>query len=153
MEGYTDPAQSTVVVSPLEEEHRGKATTAMVLSIIGLALLVLPGLNLPGLVLSIIGLCMAVKNRKLAAANGFKENGNNSAAFVCGLIGVIVNGALCVIIVLAICLFLALSVTAVSTFGPSIGDAITEGLPAVQDAIESALPLVESVVTGVFGLL
>ena len=36
-------SQSTVILTPESEQHRKKATTAMVLSIIGLALFVLPG--------------------------------------------------------------------------------------------------------------
>ncbi len=153
MENFTAPAQATVVIEPLEAEHRNKATTAMILSIVGLALLILPGLNVAGLALSIIGLCIAVKNRKLAVQNGFKECGNNNAAFICGLVGVILHGLLFVIIVLAIVLFLALGTAAISVGAPAISDIITENAPALQDAIESALPAVESAITGFFGLL
>lgn len=153
MENYTAPERPSVVITSPEDEHRNKATTAMILAIVGLALLILPGLNLVGLVLSIVGLSMAVKNRKLAAANGFKECANNNTAFICGLIGVILHGLLFVLVVLAVILFLVLGVTAMSVGAPVIEDIITENAPAIQDAIENALPAVESMMTGFLGLL
>lgn len=153
MEDYQESTQTTTVIPSAEEAHRSKATTAMVLSIIGLALLIIPGLNLAGLVLSIIGLTMAVKNRKLAAANGFKECSNNATAYVCGLIGVIVNGAMILLVLLAVLFIIAIGVTAVTAMGPDLGQAITESAPAVQDAIEGMLPTAESMIPGLFGLL
>lgn len=160
MESYTDPTQTnaeqqqaSVVAPSAEELHRGKATTAMVLAIVGLALLLVPGLNLAGIVLSIIGLSMAVKNRKFAEANGVKENSNNTAAFVCGLIGVIVNGLLLLFVVFVVILTLAVGVTLISAVGPAAGNAIAESAPAIQDALEGMLPAVESMITGFAGLL
>lgn len=152
MENYTEPTQSATAPSPLTEELRGKASTAMVLSIVGLALLILPGFNIPGLVLSIIGLSMAVKNRKLAAANGIPEHSNNNAAFVCGLIGVIVHGLLFVFAVLGIILLLVVGVSFLNVAGPSVGEMLTESAPAIHDAIRDMLPPVESVIRGFIGL-
>lgn len=153
MEGYTDPANANAAVPSAEETHRGKATTAMVLAIVGLALLLVPGFNIAGVVLSIIGLSMAVKNRKFAQVNGLKENSNNSTAYVCGLIGVIVNGLLVLFVVFSVILLLALGVTLFSAVGPTVGEVIAENAPAMRDAIESALPAVESMITGFAGLL
>lgn len=150
MESYIDPAQGA---PSAEEMHRGKATTAMVLAIIGLALLILPSFNLGGLVLSIIGLCMAVKNRRFAAANGLTENGNNTAAFICGLIGVIVNGLMTLFILFGVILLLVVGVSLLNVAGPTIGDIFSENAPAIHDAIEGLLPIVESAIPGLFGWL
>ena len=136
------------LVQTCEQYHAGRATTALVLSIIGLVVFFLPGLNVAGLVLAIVGFTMAKKNRKYAADNGVTECGNNNGAYVCGLIGIVVNSLTVLLVLLGIIFFIALSVTAVTAFAPSVNDAISEGVPALEDILSGALPAVESVVRG-----
>ena len=128
------------VVTPESETHRKKASTAMVLSIIGLSLFILPGLNLVGLVLSIIGLVQSCGNRRFAADHGLEEDGMNKTGFICGLIGVIAGG-LSALATLFLLLFVG--ITAVSLFSsviPHMSESVTEAMPYIQDAIEEQLP-------------
>ncbi len=84
--------------------HRQKSTTAMILSIIGLAVFFLPVVNIAGLVLSVIGLVRSRKSQAYARENGIPECGENSAAFICGIVGIILN----VIVIFALlCLMIA----------------------------------------------
>lgn len=136
------------LVQTAAQYHAGRATTALVLSIISLAVFLLPGLNIAGLVLAIVGFSMACKNRKYAAANSVPECGNNNGAYICGLIGIIVNGLSILLTLLGILFFILLSATAVTAFGPSVSDALNEGMPALEDILSGALPAVESVVRG-----
>lgn len=130
-------SNQTLVLTP-EQEHQNKSTTAMVFGIVGLALIVLPGLNLIGLALSITGLVLAVKNRKAAAALSLTESNSNKAGFVCGLIGTILGAIGTLLILLAVILFIGVINIAVAT--PDVATAISEALPQIEDALENAVP-------------
>ena len=138
-------SNATVVLSPAEAHHK-KATVAMILSIIGLGLFVLPGLNLAGLVLSIIGFVKSTKNRSFAHENGLTEDHPNSAGYICGLIGIIAGGLSVLAVIVAVTLFIVLGITAITMAGPSIGAAITESAPFIEDALENAMPGVMSAI-------
>ena len=107
--------QGSPVYSPAEVEYRQKCVTAMVLSIVGVGIFFLPVINIAGFVLSIIGYTKSKENRDFAASNNLPENTMNTAANVCGLIGIIIGAASVLMMVLAIVLFGALTFTAVSS--------------------------------------
>ena len=131
---------NATAVPSAEETHYKKATTAMVLSIIGLALFILPGFNVVGLVLSIVGFVQSNKNRRFAAENGIAENNMNTTGFVCGLIGIII-GSLSVLFFLVIISLVITAIFSAAAFSaPYVGEIITESMPIISDAIEGALP-------------
>ncbi len=84
------------------ELHQQNALTALILSIIGLAIFFLPVGNIAGLVLSIIGLTKSRTNRIYARENDLTESGQNSAAWICGLIGTILNAFTIIMMILAL---------------------------------------------------
>ncbi len=131
---------NATVVSSAEETHNKKATAAMVLSIIGLALFILPGFNVVGLVLSIVGFVQSNKNRKFAAQNGFTENSMNTTGFVCGLIGIIIGGISVLFFLVIFSVVIAAIFSAAAFAAPHVGQIITESMPVISDAFESALP-------------
>lgn len=143
---------TTVVVETPEQIHQKKASTAMILSIIGLALFVLPGFNLIGLVLSIIGLVKSCKNRTFAKTNAIKEHDMNVAGFVCGLIGVIASGISIVAVFVAIAALGSFIFSAVAA-APYVSDAIEKVVPYINDAIEGTLPATLSVIRAFFAML
>ena len=85
--GYTAYRQT-----PAEQAHSNSATTAMVLGILGDVCFLPPLMNLAGLVLSILALTRANKNRNFARDNGITEDGKNIAGRWCGIIGIALNG-------------------------------------------------------------
>ncbi len=102
MDSYYEPDQERNVGDAEKRElHQQNALTALILSIIGLAIFFLPVGNIAGLVLSIIGWTKSRTNRIYARENGLTESGQNSAAWVCGLIGTILNAFTIIIMVLA----------------------------------------------------
>ena len=150
MENYT---QSTVVIPNAEETHHKKASTAMVLSIIGLALFILPGLNLVGIVLSIIGFVQSVNNRRFAAENAIKEDSQNAAGYVCGLIGIIAGGLSVLALIVIVLLVIVAGISFLTYAAPAVGATITESAPYIEDALESALPGVMSRIAPFLSLL
>ena len=75
----------------IRKMYEQTATNAMVLSIVGMAVFFLPVINIAGLILSIIGLVKSKRNRSFGEDNGIGENGNNKTAFICGIIGIVLN--------------------------------------------------------------
>lgn len=98
-----------VTLTPNEAQHKKDATTAMILSIVGLGLTLLPALNIAGFILSIIGYVRSRSNRAFAATQGIAENNMNSAGYVCGLIGVIAGAVTIVVTILCLVLFCAVA--------------------------------------------
>ena len=128
--------------TPAEQAYNDRATTAMVLGIIGVAVFFLPVVNIAGLVLSIIALVKARQNRAFAAQHAIRESGANTAGYVCGLVGVIIGGAGVLITILAVVLFLSLAIGAVSLGQlslPYISSTIEEAMPALSGAAGDAL--------------
>lgn len=72
-----------------ELDHRDRASSAMILGIIGVALFYWPVLSIASIVLGAIALRRSMKNRDDARAAGVKECGMNVAGYVSGLVSVI----------------------------------------------------------------
>ena len=81
----------TYTLSPAEQQHEKKATTAMVLGILGDISFPLPVFNLAGLTLSILALVRANANRRFAKEQAIPENGKNIAGRWCGIGGIVLN--------------------------------------------------------------
>lgn len=81
------------------DAYKGKATAALVLGIIGVALAWFGYAALGGLVCSIIALVLAIQIKKAGQAQSFEVTGAVKAAFVLGIIGVILNALMFVICV------------------------------------------------------
>ena len=124
--------------SPAEAEHKQRATTAMILGIIGVSIFFLPIVNIAGFVLSIIALVKAKENRRFAEQNGIKENGMNTAGYICGICGIIAGALGVLITILAILAVIGLVAVTVSAAGPEIGEAIQEAVPYIEGAMDSA---------------
>lgn len=77
--------------SPELEQHRSSATVAMVLGILGDVLFFPPVINVAGLVLSILALVRANKNRRFALDYAITEDGKNIAGRWCGIAGIVLN--------------------------------------------------------------
>ncbi len=73
------------------EAYKGKATAALVLGIISVALAWFGYSAIAGLACGIIALVLSIQIRKAAQAEGFEVNGNAKAGYVLGIIGVILN--------------------------------------------------------------
>lgn len=105
--------QQPIVQPPVqdtpEQAHKRSASTAMILSIVGVVLVWAPVLNLAGLILSIIGFVRSKDNRAFAAANGFMESNTNTAGYVCGLVGIITGAVTILLTILMIGLLLAVA--------------------------------------------
>ena len=91
MEYNPNPAVPPLPVQSPAEQHRKDAVTAMVLGIVGLALAWLGVFTIATLILSIIALVRAKKNREFAQSIGIPEASQNRAGFICGLIGLILS--------------------------------------------------------------
>ena len=133
-----NPAPAAAVLSPAEAEHKQKATTVMILGIIGVSIFFLPIVNITGFVLSIIALVKAKENRRYAEQNGIKENGMNTAGYICGICGIIAGALGVLLTILAILAVIGLVAVTVSAAGPEIGDAIQEVVPYIEGAMDSA---------------
>lgn len=84
------------------EAYKGKATAALVLGIISVALAWFGYSAIAGLICGIIALVLGIQLRKAAQTEGFELNGNAKAGFVLGIIGVALNSIMfvtCVLIV------------------------------------------------------
>ena len=84
------------------EAYKGKATAALVLGIISVALAWFGYSAIAGLVCGIIALVLGIQIRKAGQAEGFEISGNAKAGFVLGIIGVILNAVMFVACVLII---------------------------------------------------
>lgn len=84
------------------EAYKGKATAALVLGIISVALAWFGYSAIAGLICGIIALVLGVQLRKAAQAEGFELNGNAKAGFVLGIIGTILNAVMFVTCVLVL---------------------------------------------------
>lgn len=84
------------------EAYKGKATAALVLGIISVALAWFGYSAIVGLVCGIIALVLGIQIRKAGQAEGFELTGNAKAGFVLGIIGVILNAVMFVACVLII---------------------------------------------------
>ncbi len=133
------------------EQHRRAATTAMVFSIVGVAIFFLPIINIAGFILSIIGFVKAKNNRLLAERNRIPENNMNTAAYIIGIIGIIAGAIGVLIVILSIVLFGALIGVAL-TNTTVIADSVTRALPelgtsvgAVLDAVNNLLGTISSI--------
>ena len=103
MDSYYEPDQERNDGEAEKRElHQQNALTALILSIIGLAIFFLPVGNIAGLVLSITGLTKSRTTRIYARENDLTESGQNSAAWICGLIGTILNAFTIIMMVLAL---------------------------------------------------
>ena len=131
-------AAAAPVLSPTEQAHKEKATTAMVLGIIGVSIFFLPIINIAGFVLSIIALVKAKENRRFALDNGIKENGMNTAGYICGIIGIIVGALSLLVTILIIIAVVGLVAVTVSSATPAVIDALEQSLPYMEGAIDSA---------------
>ena len=128
---YTPP------VLPPQEEHHRQSVTAMVLSIIGLAIFFLPIANIAGLVLSIIGFIKAKNNRQFALQNGIAEDNLNTTGYVCGLIGIIVGGIGVALTLFGIFALLGLITLAVTT--TTATDMLSQAAPAIGEIVKNIL--------------
>ena len=122
-----------------EEFYRQKATTAMVLSIVGVAVFFIPVGNIAGLVLSIIGLVKSRKSQMYARENGIPECGQNSAAFICGIVGIVLNS---LVILLMVFIIAAASWLIVRTVSSTVSPAFSLGEFAVSNAVENLYRMV-----------
>ncbi len=113
------------------EQHRKDGVTAMVLGIIGLALSWWGVLTVAGLILSILALSRAKKNREFAEHQCLMEAGQNKAGYICGLIGVIVSAVMLFFIIVCVVLIVVFGVY-------FAGEALPEILDKIPDA--AALP-------------
>ena len=133
------------------ERHRRTSVTAMIFSIVGVAIFFLPIINIAGFILSIIGFVKAKNNRLLAERNRIPENNMNTAAYIIGIIGIIAGAIGVLIVILSIVLFGALIGVAL-TNTTVIADSVTRALPelgtsvgAVLDAVNNLLGTISSI--------
>jgi hypothetical protein len=115
--------------TPVQEEYRQKCVTAMVLSIVGAAVFFLPVINIAGLILSIIGFKKSRENRAFAASNSLSENSTNTAAYVCGLVGIILESASILLLVLGLVLLGFITTTVVTAAVPPAASVIAGLIP------------------------
>ena len=136
MEYNPNPVAQPLPIQSPAEQHKKDAVTAMVLGIVGLSLAWLGVFTIATLILSIIALVRAKKNREFAQSAGIPEVSQNKAGFICGLIGLILSAVILFAgIVLCIVLFL---------FLPSI----LSGVPGVVETIEYGCHLLGSSLIG-----
>jgi len=98
----------------VESHHSNEALTSLILGIGGLIMAWLPLFNIPGLVLSIISLVKANKNKEYAMENHIPEKGMNVAGKWCGLFGIIFCG-----VMILFCIFLFVLILVVGASGYS----------------------------------
>jgi hypothetical protein len=84
------------------EAYKGKATAALVLGIISVALAWFGYSAIAGLACGIIALILGIQIKKAAQAEGFEVSGNAKAGYVLGIIGVILNAIMFVTCVLVL---------------------------------------------------
>ncbi len=86
------------------EAYKSKATAALVLGIISVALSFLSSFFYPaiaGLACGIIALVLGIQIKKAGQTEGFEVSGNAKAGYVLGIIGVILNAimfVMCVVV-------------------------------------------------------
>ena len=124
-----NPNPVEVVPVPVQT-HRKNATTAMVCGIISLVLVWWGVSTVAALILAIIALVKAKKNRAFALSMGIQESGQNKAGYICGLVGVILSAV--------VLFFLILIITLLLLFGASL---LGENLPNWIDSIQSSLSM------------
>lgn len=110
-------AYGTYQTSPELEQHRSDATTAMVLGILGDVLFFPPVINVAGLVLSILALVRANKNRRFALDYALTEDSKNVAGRWCGIAGIVLN----VLSILFWLFVIAVAVIAAIIFAGQVG--------------------------------
>ena len=101
-----NPNPTDIMASTPSEQHRKEAIPAMILGIISLALSWEGVSSIAALVLAIIGLSRARKNRAYARSMGLAECGQNSAGYICNLIGLIIS-IVAIVFVIAAWVFFA----------------------------------------------
>ena len=117
------------VLSPAQQAHKNNAVTAMVLGITSLVLFFMPVLNLAALVVAIVGLCKARKNRAFALANDIKEDSMNTAGYVCSICGIVLSGLsvlFCIFLLIIALFFVGAAVTTLPAMLPEIQNMIPE---------------------------
>lgn len=117
-------------VTPQTEFER-RSTTVLTLGIIGLAIFFLPIANIAGLIVSIVAVSKANKNRLFGADCGFMENSRNAVGRVLGIVGIVLNALSILLGLLAVVLF---GLFAVSFIGSGIA----------SDMMQTLLPIAES---------
>ena len=136
MEYNPNPAASPFSAHSPVEQHKKDAVTAMVLGIVGLALVWYGVFTIGTLILSIIALARSRKNREFAQSIGIAEAGQNKAGFICGLIGLILSVAfLFALIVACVVIFIFLP-------------GILSGIPGFMESIQYACNLFGSSLIG-----
>jgi len=119
-------AYTAYTQTPAEQTHSSSATTAMVLGILGDVCFFPPLLNLVGLVLSILALTRANKNRRFARENGITEDGKNIAGRWCGIAGIVMNG-------LSVLFWMFIIFLAVVTFAIFAGNVGTDAIAVIPE--------------------
>ena len=114
-----NPNPVEVVPVPVQT-HRKNATTAMVCGIISLVLVWWGVSTVAALILAIIALVKAKKNRAFALSMGIQESGQNKAGYICGMIGIIVSAVTLFLVIVWLVLMLGLDFTMDPTQEPRV---------------------------------
>ena len=110
----------------------------MILGITSLVLFFLPVLNVASLIVAIVGLSKAKKNRAFAASNAIKEDSMNTAGYVCSICGIVFSGLSILFWILAILAFFTVAVVAVGS-APHVVPQITDFIEQFASAASGAM--------------